>query len=227
MRYETKADLDLGPMAPESRTAVVLDAFDRMNAGDSIVVDSPVPPLTILHTLQRERRGLFEWAPVDHPPCWRIEVSRREAPRDVPLVHESLAWDHARLDDLQRKILAALSVPDLPEARHQFAIFERRLNRHIHFEEEILFPAFEQKTASREGLTRAMRAEHREIRMMIERAARSLYGPVSEAERTCRSLHTVLQQHDFNEEAAFYDVLDRMLAPSESAALVERIQEFA
>ena len=39
--YETKADLDLGPMAPESRAAALLDAFDRMSPGDSIVVDCP------------------------------------------------------------------------------------------------------------------------------------------------------------------------------------------
>ena len=143
------------------------------------------------------------------------------------LVHETLAWDHARLDEVERSILVALAAGDMAEARHHFTIFERRLNRHIHFEEEILFPVFEEKTASRRGPTSAMRSEHREIRMMMERAARSLYGPLSEAERTCRSLHAVLQQHDFQEEAAFYDVLDGMLEPSESASLVERIQEFA
>jgi hypothetical protein len=63
--------------------------------------------------------------------------------------------------------------------------------------------------------------------MMIERAARSLYGPVPEASRTCRSLQSVLRQHDFNEEAAFYDAFERVLDPSESAALVELIQQFA
>ena len=227
MRYETKPDLDLGPMAPESRTAAVLEAFDRMNPGDSIVVDCPHPPLAVLHALQAERRGLFDWAPVDHPPCWRIELSRRTAAKDVPLLHETLAWDHARLDALQRSVLAALAASDVEGARHHFAIFERRLNRHIHFEEEVLFPLFEEKTGSREGRTWVMRSEHREIRMMLERAARSLYGPLPEAERTCRSLHAVLEQHDFNEEAAFYDVFESLLAPSESATLVDRLQEFA
>jgi hypothetical protein len=72
-----------------------------------------------------------------------------------------------------------------------------------------------------------MRAEHREIRMMVERAARSLYGALPEAEKACRTLHAALEQHDFNEEAAFYDVFDRLVTPLESALLVERIQEFA
>lgn len=227
MRYETKANIDLGPMAPESRTPAVLEAFDRMNAGDAIVVDCPHPPLSILHALQRERKGLFEWAPVDHPPCWRVEITRRTAPAYGSQVHETLAWDHARLDELQRATLAAIAAGDLAEARRHFQLFERRLNRHIHFEEELLFPAFERKTAGQDGPTGVMRREHREIRMMLERAARSLYGPASEAERTCRSLHAVIEQHDFNEEASFYDVLDRLLEPSERTDLVERIQAFA
>jgi len=227
MRYETKPDLDLGPIAAESRSATVLELFDRMNPGDSILVDGPQPPLGVLHALQQERRGLFDWAPVDHPPCWRIELTRRAIPAQGPRVHDTLAWEHARLDELQRSVLAAIHASDLPEARRHFVVFERRLNRHIHFEEELLFPAFERKTARTDGPTQAMRSEHREIRMMLERAARSLYGPVEEAERACRSLHTVLERHDFNEEAAFYDVLDGLLAPSESAELVSRIQEFA
>lgn len=227
MRYDAKAELELGTMAPESRMAAVLAVFDRMNAGDSILVDSPGPPLFILHALQRERKGLFDWAPVEHPLCWRIEITRRATPTDGPRVHETLAWEHARLDELQRATLAAIDAGAMAEARRHFLVFESRLNRHIHFEEELLFPAFERKTANRGGVTSAMRSEHREIRMMLERAARSLYGPVPEAQRACRSLHEVLEQHDFNEEAAFYAVLDRLLEPSESAALVERIQEFA
>jgi regulator of cell morphogenesis and NO signaling len=227
MRYETKANLDLGPMAPESRQAAVLQAFDQMNPGDSMLLDSPRPPLAILHTLQSDRKGLFEWAPVDHPPCWRVEIARRAAPEHGWLVHDTLAWEHARLDDEQQATLAAIAGGDLPEARHHFVLFERRLNRHIHFEEEILFPAFESKTGQREGPTSGMRAEHRQIRMMLERAGRSLYASVPEAEKACRRLLEVLETHDFQEEATFYGTLDRLLTEAESATLVERIHEFA
>jgi uncharacterized protein (DUF2249 family)/hemerythrin-like domain-containing protein len=227
MRYETKANVDLRSMAPESRGAAVLEAFDRMSPGDSILVDSPQPPLSFLHALQRERKGLFEWAPVDHPPCWRVEISRRTAPEHGWLVHDTLAWEHARLDDEQRATLAAITAGDMAEARRHFLLFERRLNRHIHFEEEILFPVFESRIGSQDGPTRAMRSEHREIRMMLERAARSLYGPAEEASEACGSLHAVLEQHDFREEAAFYEVFDRLLEATESAELVARIQEFA
>jgi uncharacterized protein (DUF2249 family)/hemerythrin-like domain-containing protein len=214
-------------MAPESRRTAVLEAFDRMRPGDSLLVDSPRPPLEELHALQHERRGQFDWAPVDHPPCWRIELTRRTTRRETPRVHETLAWEHARLDDLQRATLTAIAAGDLPEARRHYAVFERRLNRHIHFEEELLFPVFERKTGSRDGVTTAMRGEHREIRLMLERAARSLYGVPEGAEHACQTLRAVLERHDFGEEAAFYDVMDSMLEPAESEALVEQIQEFA
>jgi uncharacterized protein (DUF2249 family) len=227
MRYETKADLDMGSMAPECREAALLDAFDRMAAGDSIVVDSPTPPLSLLHALQRARKNLFEWAPVDHPPCWRVEISRRGAPGHAWFVHDTLAWEHARLDEEQRATLAAIAAGDMAEARRHFLLFERRLNRHIHFEEELLFPAFESRSTGPHAATRAMRSEHREIRMMLERAARSLYGPPDGAEHACRALHQALERHDFTEEATFYDILDRLLEPAESAALVARIHAFA
>jgi uncharacterized protein (DUF2249 family) len=227
MRYDTKPNLDLGSIAPERREAALMDVFDRMSPGDAIVVDSPQPPLSLLHALQRDRKGLFEWAPVDHPPCWRVEISRRQAPGQGWFVHDTLAWEHARLDEEQRAVLAAIAAGDLAEARRHFLLFERRLNRHIHFEEEILFPAFESRKGTTDGPTRAMRAEHREIRMMLERAARSLYGPPDQAQDACRALHAVLEEHDFREEAAFYDVLDRLLEPEESARLVERIHRFA
>lgn len=227
MRHDTKANLDLACMAPESRRAAMLDAFDRMSPGDSILVDSPEPPLSLLHALQSERKDLFEWAPVEHPACWRVEITRRAAPDHGWLVHDTLAWEHARLDDEQRATLAAIAAGDMAAARRHFLLFERRLNRHIHFEEAILFPAFETRSPGQDGATRAMRAEHREIRMMLERAARSLHGPADGAEEACRALHDVLERHDFEEEAAFYDVLDRLLEPAESAALVARIHEFA
>ncbi len=227
MRYETKPSLDLATTAPERHEAALIEAFDRLNPGDSILVDSPHPPLSLLHALQKARKGQFEWAPVDHPPCWRVEICRRAAPEHGWQVHDTLAWEHARLDEEQRATLAAIAAGDMPEARRHFLLFERRLNRHIHFEEELLFPAFETRMGTADGPTRAMRAEHREIRMMLERAARSLYGPAETAEEACRALHAVLEEHDFREEAAFYDVLDRLLEPEESAQLVERIHGFA
>lgn len=227
MSQRSTVGLDLRPMAPESRIAAVLEEFDRMNPGDAILVDSPQPALEVLHALQRRRPGLFDWAPVDHAPCWRVELSRHAALGGGPRISDTLAWEHARLDDLQRSVLAALRAGSLREARRHFTVFERRLHRHIQFEEEILFPLFESKEAGPERPARVMRAEHREIRMLLERAGRALYGPLPEAERLCQSLHARLERHDLDEEAAFYDRFDQLLEPAERATLVERIQEFA
>ena len=83
-------------------------------------------------------------------------------------VQETFAADHDRLDGL----FAAFQTTkrsDYLRAREFFKEFKFGLQRHIVWEENILFPEFERKTGMvNTGPTEVMRQEHRLIRDRLE-----------------------------------------------------------
>ena len=76
--------------------------------------------------------------------------------------------DHDRLDELF-KTFQQLKRSDFAKAKEAFKEFKVGLQRHIVWEEDLLFPLWEKKTGrSEEGPTVVMRAEHRQIGQQLE-----------------------------------------------------------
>jgi iron-sulfur cluster repair protein YtfE (RIC family) len=76
--------------------------------------------------------------------------------------------DHDRLDDLFKNF-QQLKRSDFSKAKQFFKEFKIGLQRHIIWEEEILFPLFEEKTGLKNGgPTEVMRLEHRQIKTHLE-----------------------------------------------------------
>ncbi len=75
--------------------------------------------------------------------------------------------DHDRLDELFRQFQKYKRI-DYPRAKQFFVQFKFGLQRHIVWEEEILFPMFEQKTGMPGGPTEVMRMEHLQIGQFLE-----------------------------------------------------------
>jgi iron-sulfur cluster repair protein YtfE (RIC family) len=73
-----------------------------------------------------------------------------------PSISHHYGQDHDRLDDLFRQF-QALKLSDRESAGRAFQEFKAGLERHIAWEEEILFPAFENKTGQTSGPTQVMR----------------------------------------------------------------------
>lgn len=221
--------LDVRAFSAGDRRTAVFSAFDALSPGESFVLVSARDPRPVLDDLRAERKGLFEWSPLDEDPrCWHVEVARRDAaPGALRRVTEALTWDHARLDALERSAFAALAEGGVETARRLYRAFHHGLNRHIRCEEELLFPVFEARSGlPRQGPTSVMRAEHREIRMLLEGIARSLDGSADDVEELRRDLRRVLEDHDRKEEAILYPAMDRLLSDAESDALVGRVQAF-
>jgi iron-sulfur cluster repair protein YtfE (RIC family) len=83
-------------------------------------------------------------------------------------VQASFAEDHDRLDQLF-ETYRRLKRIDFAQAKQAFKEFKFGLQRHIIWEESVLFPLFEKKTGMRDvGPTAVMRAEHREIGRRLE-----------------------------------------------------------
>jgi iron-sulfur cluster repair protein YtfE (RIC family) len=139
----------------------------------------------------------------------------------VQSISELFAEDHDRLDELLASFRQKKSV-NYPEAKASFRDFKFGLQRHIVWEETILFPLFEQKTGlCHTGPTEVMRAEHRRIGACLEALHDKVrrQDPESEAEEA--ALLGALEAHNQKEEMVLYPTLDRMTTDGERRAVAE------
>ncbi|MEO8584708.1 MAG: hemerythrin domain-containing protein [Acidobacteriota bacterium] len=224
----TAAIYDFAGLAPLDRGRTLLERFDALVPGETLVLKAERPAHDLLETLQRERKGQFEWTPgggAAGPDG--IEVMRRDTARGSGRgVLEALAWDHDRLDALDAAAFASFEAGDIAGARAIFAAFARGLERHIRFEEEILFPALEARAGfgPSAGPTAVMRTDHVEIRACLAGIAAALDGGGAGASEIRVRLATLLGGHNLKEEQILYPLADRVLGKAEADALVGLIQ---
>jgi uncharacterized protein (DUF2249 family) len=221
--------IDLRAVEKPDAWDYVAPVFDALCPGDCFLVLAEEDLGALLTRLQQERPGLFEWSPVqEEPGCFRVEIARRGTRTGRREVTEALAWDHDRLEDLEKKAFDERAAGRYPEAALAYGEFSRGLRRHIGFEEEILFPEFEQRAGMPPdaGPTAVMRAEHREIESLLEEIAGAIGDPSADADSPRRRLHEVLGAHNVKEERVLYPGTDRLLSEAERDALVRRIQAY-
>jgi iron-sulfur cluster repair protein YtfE (RIC family) len=146
-------------------------------------------------------------------------------------VTDFLQADHRRLDGLWEEQEKALRPGNLDQARSFFSEFSSGLRRHIHMEEEILFPAFEERSGMRGvGPTVVMRQEHWEIEALLEEISAALARAQSPADAfkavrdQAQALKTLLRSHDQKEENVLYPMSDRLLEERERDDLVRKMQ---
>jgi uncharacterized protein (DUF2249 family) len=216
------------PIEPADSKEDFLARFDALAAGESFSFETDEDPGARLAVLRARRPGKFEWSPdLEGPARWRTTVTRRGSGQ-ARTVSDALAWDHDRLDALERDAFAARDRGDRLEAVRLFDEFARGLERHIAFEEAILFPAFEEKTGHppAAGPTAVMREEHRVIRSLLAEIAAELRDPSASPVDRRRSLGWILGEHNAKEEQILYPMTDAALGPDGADALVGRIQSF-
>ena len=205
----------------------VLGAFDLLAPGETLVVVSDHAPAKLLRHLQADRKGEFEWSPLEaRPGRFRTEIARRDARRQaLRSLSEALAWDHDRLEAIEDRAFRLYAAGDAAGARAAWTEFDFGLRRHIRFEEEILFPEFERVSGMPPGAgpTEVMRMEHLRIGKLLEAIGSVLQG--GSAPLPLRTqLHQVLGEHNEKEEVVLYPMTDQSLGAEESDALVARIQ---
>jgi uncharacterized protein (DUF2249 family) len=226
---EATAVLDLRGFEEPGCSELVLEAFDCLAPGESLLIEGPpgVGKSRLLARLGADRKGLFEWSPLESGSSgFRVELTRRGvAAGALRTVTEALAWDHDRLDGLERHAFERLHAGDVQGARSAWASFETGLRRHIRFEEDLLFPAFEERSglSPDRGPSAVMRSEHRDIESLLDGIGRAL-ADGRDPQPWRRQLHALLGEHNLKEERIVYPTTDRLLSPEESDALVARIQ---
>ncbi len=110
-------------------------------------------------------------------------------------------------------------------AKEYFKKFKFGLQRHIAWEEEILFPLFEDATGMKEGgPTAVMREEHRQIKEALEFIHKKVQikDPNSDEEEAV--LWRVLKEHNDKEESILYPAIDRLIPEKDRLAAYERMK---
>ena len=218
---------DTRTLVAPGRCKTVFATFDSLAPGDSLVVITDHAPQPLLHRLQSERAGVFEWSPLEEgPPVWRTEITRRAAdPGTLRAVTEALSWDHDRLEEIERRAFEAHAAGDAAGAVAAWKEFAHGLKRHIRFEEGILFPVFEERTGAppAAGPTAVMRIEHRQIEGFLDAIASALERAADALPLRAR-LHHVLGDHNIKEERILYPATDQSLDEIGRDEVVRRIQ---
>ncbi|MDP3595820.1 MAG: hemerythrin domain-containing protein, partial [Nitrospirota bacterium] len=108
--------------------------------------------------------------------------------------------DHDRLDELF-KTFHLLKRTDPAKAQQAFADFKIGLQRHMVWEEGVLFPLWEKKTGMTEGgPTFVMRQEHREIGESLAAIDRKMQAQNPESDQEEQTFVDLLERHNMTEE---------------------------
>lgn len=123
--------------------------------------------------------------------------------------------DHDRLEN-KFKNFRKIKNSDKSKAKSLFLEFNIGLQKHIVWEEEILFPIFENKTGMRDtGPTTVMRMEHRKIKNFLEKIHNNLVNGNVQTDDLEDGLIGVLTEHNNKEENILYPWIDNSTSEQE------------
>ncbi len=131
-----------------------------------------------------------------------------------------LSQDHRRCDELFTQAGDAVVAHDWETASRLYGRFQHALERHMEWEEELLFPEIECRSGAALGPTRVMRAEHAQLRELLEQLAAAQRQQDREGYlELAQSLHSMLRQHNLKEEQILYPLSDNLLGDVSSGVL--------
>ena len=133
--------------------------------------------------------------------------------------------DHDRLDALFTTFQEQKR-QDVAKAKEAFAAFKFGLQRHIVWEEDVLFPKWEENSGMAEGgPTQVMRSEHRMIGDCLEAIHRKVQAQDPESDRDEQLLLDILKSHNMKEERILYPSIDQVISDQERAELYQAMKE--
>jgi hemerythrin-like domain-containing protein len=127
----------------------------------------------------------------------------------MPTIQEFMTEDHRSCDELFALAEQAVSEGDWNRARQCSDDFSNAMERHFLMEEQVLFPAFEQRSGITEGPTAIMRDEHQQMRDLLSELQQALEAEEqTEYLDTMETLLVLMQQHNMKEEGMLYPMSD-------------------
>jgi regulator of cell morphogenesis and NO signaling len=133
--------------------------------------------------------------------------------------------DHDRLDALFTTFQEQKR-KDFAKAKEAFVAFKFGLQRHIVWEEDILFPKWEENSGMAEGgPTQVMRTEHRLIGDCLEAIHRNVLKQNPDSDNDEQRLLELLKSHNMKEERILYPSIDQVISDEERAAVYQAMQD--
>lgn len=130
-------------------------------------------------------------------------------------ISEFMGKDHDRLDDLFNQYKGFKNT-DQNKANENFSEFKLGLEKHIVWEEDILFPLFELKTGMfNMGPTVVMRMEHESIKHILTNISTKLIQSRIQTDELDGDLIRILSEHNNKEENILYPTIDSLLNDEE------------
>ncbi len=133
--------------------------------------------------------------------------------------------DHRICDELWAAVEAAVDAGDEARVAKAFAAFDAAMRRHMDMEEHVLFPAFEEATGMTMGPTRVMRAEHQQMRGLLDQMAQAVGHDDGALVDQGDTLMMLIQQHNMKEEGMLYPMCDGHLT-RDWPAIATRLSAF-
>ncbi|MFO1298946.1 MAG: hemerythrin domain-containing protein [Burkholderiaceae bacterium] len=136
--------------------------------------------------------------------------------------------DHVLIDGILERATAAAQAGDLAALEREATLFLQRLERHIDMEENLLFPAFEERTGmTAAGPSAQMRAEHEQMQgIFLQMRAAVAAKDAAGYRRASQALLEVLVPHNLKEEQMMYPMLDDAMG-AEAPALLADVRDMA
>lgn len=135
-----------------------------------------------------------------------------------------MSEDHDRLDEIFKKFHGMVE-EDITKAKALFSEFAKGLKTHIAWEEDILFPIFENKTGmSFGGPTAVMRMEHEQIKNFLSGIEAKLEQENSNVAEEEKNLLIVLTAHNDKEESIVYPEIDALITKEECIEALKKLK---
>lgn len=131
------------------------------------------------------------------------------------MILDFMGKDHDRLDKIFEEFRNTIN-EDISKAKLLFHDFKAGLQRHVVWEEEILFPIFDNKTGMHDtGPTAVMRLEHRKIKDFLEKIHKKIVNGNNNVKSLESDLIEVLKEHNNKEENILYPWIDTSVSEQE------------
>ncbi len=221
-----ETNIDLTGQAAEQAITELGNAFKNLGGQDRLLVKGNRDFDTIMKAFQNSHWGQYDWLPIIvGADSWSGYLENKGS--GFTSLVQIMESHHKHCDTLYVTAENALNSGNEDEGKKLMAAFLWSMEMHFGREEQIIFPAFEEKTGmSGGGPTHVMRAEHEQIRGVLKEMKNSLdAGDYQEIYNQAETMLILIQQHNSKEESILYPMTDQHLG-NEVDQIARKVQLF-